>query len=58
MLGVVAVVVAGMASPAVAQVEFRKDRLAQPRGQAPPVTRLLVQFRAGHGRGAAGRDRP
>jgi thermitase len=44
-LGVVAVVGAGMASPAVAQVNFRKDRLAQPRGQAPPVKRLLVQFR-------------
>ena len=44
-LGVVAVVLAGMASPAVAQVKFRDDRLAQPRGQAPPVTRLLVQFR-------------
>ena len=31
--------------PAAARIEFRKDRLAQPRGQAPPVTRLLVQFR-------------
>src|SRR5918995_1560004 len=44
-LGFVAVVVAGSASPAVAQVKFRDDRLAQPRGEAPPVTRLLVQFR-------------
>ena len=44
-LGFVAVVVAGSAPPAVAQVKFREDRLAQPRGQAPPVTRLLVQFR-------------
>ena len=46
-LGIVAVVGAGMASPAVARIEFRKDRLAQPRGQAPPVKRLLVQFRQG-----------
>jgi len=33
------------ASPAAAQVHFRKDRLARANGQAPPVTRLLVQFR-------------
>lgn len=45
MLGVAAVVMAGTASPAVARIEFRKDRLAQPRGQESPVTRLLVQFR-------------
>ena len=44
-LGVAAAVMAGTASPAVARIEFRKDRLAQPRGQQPPVTRLLVQFR-------------
>ena len=36
--------IAGIASPAAA-IEFRKDRLAKPRGQQPPVTRLLVQFR-------------
>ena len=44
-VGVAAVVMAVMASPAVARIEFRKDRLAQPRGQTPPVTELLVQFR-------------
>ena len=44
-LGIAAIVGAGMASPAAAKVEFRKDRLAQPRGQAPAVARLLVQFR-------------
>ena len=44
LLGVVTVLVGGMASPAGA-INFRKDRLAKPRGQAPPVTRLLVQFR-------------
>jgi thermitase len=43
--GVVALVIVAMASPAVARVEFRKDRLAQPRGETPPVERLLVQFR-------------
>ena len=36
----------GLPSPAAA-INFRKDRLAQPRGQQPPVTRLLVQFRRG-----------
>ena len=36
--------IAGIASPAAA-VTFRKDRLAKPGGQQPPVTRLLVQFR-------------
>src|SRR5215213_5186118 len=44
-LGVVALMTVATASPAVARIDFRKDRLAQPRGQAPPVTRLLVQFR-------------
>ena len=44
-LGVAALVMAGTASPALARIEFRKDRLAQPRGQAPPVAELLVQFR-------------
>jgi subtilisin family serine protease len=38
-------VIAATPSPAAAQVDFRKDRLAQARGQAPAVTRLLVQFR-------------
>ena len=42
--GAVTVMVAGVASPADA-ITFRKDRLAKPRGQQPPVTRLLVQFR-------------
>jgi thermitase len=42
--GVVTVLVVAMASPAAA-INFRKDRLAKPRGQQPPVTRLLVQFR-------------
>src|SRR5215207_7162082 len=45
LLAALTVLLAGMASPAAAQVEFRKDRLAQPRGQTPPVERLLVQFR-------------
>ena len=45
--GAATVLVAGTAAPASAQVEFRKDRLAQARGEAPPVSRLLVQFRAG-----------
>ena len=44
--GVVTVLIAGFAAPAAA-INFRKDRLAQPRGQQPPVTRLLVQFRRG-----------
>src|SRR3954453_5954305 len=43
-LGVAAVVMAGTASPAAARIEFRKDRLPQPRGHESPVTRLLVQF--------------
>ena len=38
--------VAGIASPAAA-ITFRKDRLAKPGGQPPPVKRLLVQFRLG-----------
>ena len=38
--------IAGFAAPAAA-INFREDRLAQPRGQQPPVTRLLVQFRRG-----------
>ena len=42
----VSVVLAGVASPAAA-IEFRKDRLAKPRGETPAVTRLLVQFRKG-----------
>src|SRR4051794_23732962 len=42
--GAVTVLIAGVASPASA-IDFRKDRLAKPRGQQPPVTRLLVQFR-------------
>ena len=46
-LGVAAVLAAGAAAPAQARLEFRKDRLAQPRGKEPPVTRLLVQFRQG-----------
>jgi subtilisin family serine protease len=40
-----AVLLAGMAPPAEARLEFRTDRLAQPRGDTPPVERLLVQFR-------------
>ena len=44
LVGAVTVLLGGMASPADA-IQFRKDRLAKPRGQTPPVTRLLVQFR-------------
>ena len=46
MFGVVNVLIVGTASPASA-IDFRKDRLAKPRGQQPPVTRLLVQVRRG-----------
>ncbi len=45
LLGTVAALIAAMASPAAAQVAFRKDRLARPHGEPPAVTRLLVQFR-------------
>ena len=43
--GLVTVLIAGMASPAVARLHFLKDRMARPSGQEPAVTRLLVQFR-------------
>jgi subtilisin family serine protease len=42
--GAIVVLIAGLASPAAA-INFRKDRLAKPRGQERPVARLLVQFR-------------
>ena len=45
-IGATGVLMAGMAAPASA-VQFRGDRLAQPRGETPPVTGLLVQFRSG-----------
>ena len=45
LLAALAVLLAGMAPPAEARLEFRTDRLAQPRGDTPPVERLLVQFR-------------
>src|SRR5688500_16483516 len=48
-LAALAILLAVMASPAEARVEFRKDRLAQPRGETPPVERLLVQFRQNTG---------
>src|SRR4051794_38474961 len=44
-LGTAAVLTAGLAPSATATVRFRSDRLARPHGPAPPVTRLLVQFR-------------
>ena len=45
MTGLVTVLMAGIASPAAAELHFLKDRLARPGGQEPAVTRLLVQFR-------------
>ena len=44
-LGTAVVLAAGLAPSATAAVRFRSDRLARPHGPAPPVTRLLVQFR-------------
>ena len=44
-LGTAVVLAAGLAPSATAAVHFRSDRLARPHGPAPPVTRLLVQFR-------------
>ena len=34
------------AAPSAQAIHFRDDRLAKPRGEAPAVTRLLVQFRS------------
>ena len=45
LVGTVGTLIAALASPAAAQVAFRKDRLARPHGEPPAVTRLLVQFR-------------
>ena len=44
-LGTAVVLTAGLAPSATAAVHFRSEPLARPQGQAPPVTRLLVQFR-------------
>ena len=43
--GAVAGLIAGLASPAAARVDFRQNRLARADAQPPPVSRLLVQFR-------------
>ncbi len=46
LLAAITALLAGTASPAAAApLDFRKDRLAQARGEAPAVVRLLVQFR-------------